>query len=63
VPLPPGRVDNREEAQMLQEHLANLGVEAAVGCWSGRGAIRLSAHVYNQPADYERLAVGARDFL
>jgi isopenicillin-N epimerase len=63
VPLPPGRADTREEAQILQEHLADLGVEAAVGCWRGRGAIRLSAHVYNQPSDYERLATGAREFL
>ena len=63
VPLPPGRADTREEAQALQGHLAELRVEAAVGCWRGRGAIRLSAHVYNQPSDYERLAIGAREFL
>ena len=40
-----------------------LGVETAIGCWNGRGAIRLSAQVYNQPSDYERLAIGVRDFL
>jgi len=35
----------------------------AVGSWNGRGAIRLSAHVYNRPSDYERMAVGVRDYL
>ena len=24
--------------------------------WNGRGYVRLSAQVYNRPADYERLA-------
>jgi hypothetical protein len=31
--------------------------------WNGRGTIRLSAHVYNSPADYERMALGVRDYL
>jgi hypothetical protein len=35
----------------------------AIGCWNGRGSIRLSAQVYNRPSDYERMAVGVRDFL
>ena len=63
VPLPPGRADTREQAQALQEHMVALGVEMAVGAWDGHGAIRLSAHVYNRPADYERMAAGVRDFL
>ena len=40
-----------------------LGVEIGDRCWNGRGAIRLSAQVYNQPSDYERLAIGVRDLL
>ena len=63
VPLPPGRADTREQAQALQEHMVALGVEMAVGAWDGHGAIRLSAHVYTRPADYERMAAGVRDFL
>jgi isopenicillin-N epimerase len=43
--------------------MVTLGVEMAVGCWNGRGAIRLSAQVYNRPSDYERMAVGVRDYL
>jgi isopenicillin-N epimerase len=63
VRLPPGAADTREQARALQEHMVTLGVEMAVGSWNGRGAIRLSAHVYNRPADYERMAAGARDYL
>ena len=63
VRLPPGRAETREQTQALQEHMVTLGVEMAVGSWNGRGAIRLSAHVYNRPSDYERMAVGVRDYL
>jgi isopenicillin-N epimerase len=63
VRLPPGRADTPEQAREIQDHLVTLGVETAIGCWNGRGAIRLSAQVYNQPSDYERLALGVRDFL
>jgi isopenicillin-N epimerase len=38
-------------------------VETAMGCWNGRGTVRLSAQVYNQPSDYERLATGLRDLM
>ncbi len=63
VRLPPGSIGSREQARKFQDLLAERGVEAAVGYWNGRGSIRLSAQVYNQPADYERLAAGARDLL
>lgn len=63
VRLPPGAVDSQERALKVQDQMAELGVETAIGCWNGRGAIRLSAQVYNQPADYERLALGVRDLL
>ena len=63
VRLPRGRADTPEQAQEIQDHLVTLGVESAIWCWNGRGAIRLSAQVYNQPSDYERLAIGVRDFL
>jgi isopenicillin-N epimerase len=63
VRLPPGRADTRDQTQKIQDHMVTLGVEMAIGCWNGRGAIRLSAQVYNQPSDYERMAIGVRDFL
>ena len=35
-----------------------LGCEVAVTVWNARGFIRLSAQIYNRPADYDRLAEG-----
>ena len=59
--LPSGTADSPEQARKIQDQLAELGVEMALWSWDGRGAIRLSAQVYNQPSDYERLATGLRD--
>jgi isopenicillin-N epimerase len=61
--LPPGRADTQDEAKKIRDYMVTRGVEMAIGCWNGRSAIRLSAQVYNQPSDYERLAIGVRDFL
>ncbi len=63
VRLPPGTLDSLEEALKLRDRMAQAGVEMAIGCWNGRGTIRLSAQVYNQPSDYERLAMGVRGLL
>jgi isopenicillin-N epimerase len=63
VPLPPGWADTREEAQAIQEHMVTQGVEMAIGCWKGRGRIRLSAQAYNCPSDYERMALGVRELV
>lgn len=63
VPLPAGRADTREAARDLQRAMIPRGVEMQVVHRSGRSAIRLSAHVYNSPADYERMAAGVRDLL
>jgi isopenicillin-N epimerase len=63
IRLPPGTADTLEQALKIREQMAQLGVEMATGCWNGRGTIRLSAQVYNQPSDYERLATGLRDLL
>jgi isopenicillin-N epimerase len=59
--LPPGTADSIEQAWKLRDQLAELGIETATGCWNGCGTLRLSAQVYNQPSDYERLAAGLRD--
>jgi isopenicillin-N epimerase len=63
VPLPPGLADSREQTQAIKAEMAKRGVEISIGCWNGRGRIRLSAQAYNRPADYERLGLGVRDLL
>ncbi len=62
VPLPVGLADTREKSQALQDHLVTRGIETSMPQWNGRGTIRLSAHVYNRPADYERMALAIREF-
>ena len=61
--LPAGTADSLEQAYKLRDQMAEAGVEMAMGCWNGRGTVRLSAQVYNQPSDYERLATGLRDLM
>jgi isopenicillin-N epimerase len=61
--LPAGAADSLEQAYKLRDQMAEAGVEMAMGCWNGRGTVRLSAQVYNQPSDYERLATGLRDLM
>jgi isopenicillin-N epimerase len=63
VPLPPGIADTPEQAHSVRQHMASQGVEMSIGSRNGTGGIRLSAHVYNQPSDYERMALGIRDFV
>jgi isopenicillin-N epimerase len=63
VPLPAGKADTREATIAIQDEMAARGVEMAIGCWNGRGRIRLSAYAYNCPADYERMALGVRQCL
>jgi isopenicillin-N epimerase len=63
VPLPPGLADTREQAQALKTGMVARGVEMSVGSWEGRGRVRLSAHVYNCPGDYERMALGIREIM
>lgn len=56
VPLPDGVAATAESAADLYQRLSELGVEAQVTPYDGRGHLRLSAAVYNELADYERLA-------
>ncbi len=63
VPLPAGWADTKEQAQAVQDHMVTRGVEMAIGCWNGRGRIRLSAQAYNCPSDYERMALGVRELM
>lgn len=56
VPLPTGVATTAEDAAAIYERLSLLGVEVQVTPYAGDGFIRLSGAVYNEPADYERLA-------
>ncbi|WP_458247888.1 aminotransferase class V-fold PLP-dependent enzyme [Streptomyces sp. MAI_2237] len=57
VRLPDGLGRTRVEADALRDRVAReLDVEAAFTSFAGIGYWRLSAHVYNTPADYEYFA-------
>ncbi|MER6090462.1 aminotransferase class V-fold PLP-dependent enzyme [Streptomyces bluensis] len=57
VRLPAGLGATRVEADALRDRVAEeLAVEAAFTSFDGIGYLRLSAHVYNTPADYEYFA-------
>jgi isopenicillin-N epimerase len=61
VPLPPRVATTTHTARALWSTISTeLGCEVGVTTWRGRGLLRLSAHAYNAPAEYERLAVGLR---
>lgn len=56
VALPDGVASDETAADRLYAALSSLRVEAQVTSYDGRGWVRLSGAVYNEPADYERLA-------
>lgn len=59
VPLPPGVVTDEDAAYALYLRIADeIGAEAQAVAWNGQGLLRVSAHAYNTPADYRRLAGG-----
>ncbi len=64
VPLPPGIATNERSTRALWHAISDrLGCEVGVTSWHGQGLLRISAHAYNAPAEYERLALGLRDLL
>jgi isopenicillin-N epimerase len=64
VPLPDGVAATPAAAMALQARIAEeAAVEVAVTSWAGHGFVRLSAHVYNAPDDYVRLAEALPRFL
>jgi isopenicillin-N epimerase len=64
VPLPEGVATTTDAARALWNVISDrLGCEVGVTTWTGRGLLRLSAHAYNAPGEYERLAIGLRDLL
>lgn len=57
VPLPDGVATTMEQATALRLKIAaELQAQVNLAAWEGRGLLRLSAQVYNRPAEYERLA-------
>ena len=60
VPLP---VPYDDPWDLQAEISDRLGVEVSVPKWNGRTLIRVSANVYNAPAEYDRLAAGIRSVL
>ncbi|MFY1695164.1 MULTISPECIES: aminotransferase class V-fold PLP-dependent enzyme [unclassified Solwaraspora] len=59
VPLPGAPVDGTAQATRLRQRIADeLATEVLVSWWSGRAWLRICAQVYNQAAEYDRLAEG-----
>jgi len=59
IPLPSGVGADEAAADDLITMIADgLAVEVAATAWRGQGLLRLSAQVYNRPADYAALADG-----
>jgi isopenicillin-N epimerase len=57
VPLPNGIAGTLPEAVALRQQIADkLGTDVFIGPWNGRGYLRLSGQIYNQPEEYDRLA-------
>jgi len=64
VPLPTRVATTPVEATELQERIGTeVAVEVAVTSWQGQGFARVSAQVYNCPADYARLAAALPTLL
>ncbi|PYC77211.1 aminotransferase [Streptomyces tateyamensis] len=64
VRLPAGTAEREEQVRPLMAAvLEQLGTRIAVRPWAGGGVLRISAQVYNRPAEYERLAEGLRGVL
>jgi len=57
IPLPAGIASDLESAWALRRRIADdLAAAVAVNAWQPGGLLRLSAQVYNEPDEYERLA-------
>jgi isopenicillin-N epimerase len=53
-----------DDPRDLQAEISNrLGVEVSLPKWNGRTLLRVSANIYNAPAEYDRLAAGIRSVL
>jgi len=60
LPLPQGLGDADRVQQLIADR---AGAETAVSEWNGRLLMRISAHAYNRPEEYERLALALPGLL
>jgi isopenicillin-N epimerase len=60
VPLPLDLSDGFDFQAVVSDR---LGIETAVVPWNGHTLMRVSANVYNAPAEYDRLAEGLPGLL
>jgi isopenicillin-N epimerase len=60
LPLPEGLSDADRVQQLIADR---AGAETAVSDWNGRLLLRVSAHAYNRPEEYERLALALPGLL
>jgi isopenicillin-N epimerase len=57
VRLPKGLATTHEDSHAVRAHISDrLDIETAVTTFNGEGFLRLSAHLYNSPKDYETFA-------
>ena len=64
LPLPQGVATTADDAvEFIGLVSRELGVEITANPWRGNGYLRVSAHAYNDEADYERLAKGLPGLL
>lgn len=64
IPLPAGTATDHTEAYALRRRISEeLSTEVAVNAWPGGGLLRVSAQIYNRPAEYDRLAAGLPELL
>ena len=57
IPLPDGLITDHDAALRLRAHIAReLATEVAVNLWRDQALLRVSAQIYNTPAEYDRLA-------
>jgi isopenicillin-N epimerase len=64
VPLPGALGADPDGAALLRRRIADeLQAEVQISSWRGRGFLRLSANIYNQADEYDRLAERLPPFL
>jgi isopenicillin-N epimerase len=57
IPLPAGVATDTASTVALRDRIADdLATQVAINTWQPGGLLRLSAQVYNEPDEYERLA-------
>ena len=64
IPLPDGLVADHRDVMTLRRRIADqLATEVAINIWRGQALLRVSAQIYNSPAEYDRLAERLPAFL